>query len=163
LVPGTGRLEIVEIDWEPCCDDESLSTDDNAPFNVWWRTICHASQRIGRSIEYPHHLPRALEQIGFEIEVNEVIRVQSYEKLQKHHSPRTTAADAKASDIARWYITSMGPSPDAQTGKILRSFSGMSMELFTSVEGWTAQQVENLQDGMHHEMIRSSVHLYHRL
>ena len=38
-----------------------------------------ASARIGRPIEYPHGLTRYLEQMGYEIEHNENIRIQSYE------------------------------------------------------------------------------------
>ncbi|KAK4551844.1 hypothetical protein LTR86_010840 [Recurvomyces mirabilis] len=152
LTPGTGKLELVEFDWEPLCDDNTLPP--SAPLHLWWQTMKQASAHNGRPIEYPHHLTRHLEQMGYEIEHNENIRIQSYEDYRD--------GDGLASRIARRYMLAMGRSPD-EAGRPFRSFSGMSMELFTSVAQWTPEQVEQLQEDLYTPIQMSSVHLYHRL
>ncbi|KAK5113923.1 hypothetical protein LTR62_003046 [Meristemomyces frigidus] len=155
LKPGTGRLEIIEIDWQPRCDDGTLPLGPNDAFTVWWDTMRSASARLGKPIQYPHHLPQALEQIGFEVEKNDTIRIQSWEYGDDEYDELTAEA-------ARWYVCAMGKTPN-DDNRPLRSFSGMSMELFTRVEGWTADQVERLQEALYDPVERSSVHLYHRL
>ena len=92
LTPGTGRLELIEFDWEPLCDDNTLSTAPNSPLNIWWLTMKDASKRIGRPIEYPRYLTGHLEDIGYEIEHNENVRIQSYEDhIEGEDMPSVTA------------------------------------------------------------------------
>ncbi|KAK5121061.1 hypothetical protein LTR85_005545 [Meristemomyces frigidus] len=160
LAPGTGRLELCEIDWEPCCDDGTLSSDPNAPMNLWWRTICDATERTGRPIAYPQGIASLLERIGFEIEVVDSVRLQTWEDMG-------IADDARPNHVARWFLTTMGRTThDCQRlGELgdIRAYSGMSMALFTQVAGWSAEDVERLQEGMYQEITDRNIHFYQRL
>lgn len=116
--------------------------------------MCRATQRLGRPIAYPHHIARTLEQIGFEIETNEAIRIQSWEDRGYEETiPKL---------MAQYYKLAMGNSPK-DDGQILKSFSGMAMAAFTQVEGWSPEAVERLQEDLYDPVAVGSVHLYHRL
>lgn len=130
--------------------------------NVWWRTMCDASNRIGKPIAYPHYITRLLEQIGFEVELSEFIRVESWQDIRRGdpHSKHLAS-------IAEWYMMAMGSVPlhaipEGEPPDI-RAYSGLSMALFTRVAGWTQAEVERLQDAMYAPILRSDIHMYHRL
>lgn len=120
--------------------------------------MCHATERVGKPIAYPHGIASLLEQIGFELEDVVTIPLQTWEDMQQK-DPRSQHLQS----IARWFLTTMGRTEQDAGLPEVRAFSGLSMALFTRVEGWSAEQVEQLQDDMYHEIINRNVHLYHRL
>lgn len=160
LAPVTGRIQFVEIDWEPCCDDGTLRED--SAMNTWWRTMCYASHQTGRPIQYEHRLPRILEEAGFEIEDSSRYRVQTWEDQSRD------AETLRRNRVARWFMTAMGDGPgrDKRTGELIpgpRGFGGLSMALFTKVAGWLPGQVERLERDLRSEVCRLNVHVYFRL
>ena len=101
LAPGTGRIQLIEIDWEPCCDDGTLP--DDSPMHLWWLTICRASAFNGRPIQYEHRLPRMLEQAGFEIEQNFPFTMQTWEDNRQPSTPD----ELRKNQVARWCMSAV--------------------------------------------------------
>ncbi|RMY41059.1 hypothetical protein D0865_12387 [Hortaea werneckii] len=157
LAPGTGRIQLIEIDWEPCCDDGTLP--DHSPMHLWWRTICHASALNGRSIQFEHRLPRMLEQAGFEIEQNFPYTMQTWEDNKQPSTPD----ELRKNQVARWCMSAMGWSNADRDIPRNRCFAGLSMALFTKIERWQPAHVELLQDDLCKIVFDMNIHLYWRL
>ena len=152
LVPGTGRLEWIEMDWEPRCDDGSLQP--NSPINTWWRFMCEATRTTGRPIEYPSQAGELLDSLGLMVEKDQRIMVRTWEEMQ--------ATDKYHNSIARCFRTAMG---SHSAGDECRSYSGMAMALFTQVlqPRWGPEHVERMQDDIYPLVNSRAVHMYSRL
>ncbi|KXL49764.1 hypothetical protein M433DRAFT_62118, partial [Acidomyces richmondensis BFW] len=156
LAPGTGRLELVEVDWEPCCDDGTLSPSLQEPINLWWQCMLEATRATGKSIAYPRNIRAILEHIGFEVELEEKVRIESWDNK--------VAENDRIREITRWYFGIMGHSPPDSVGDALDSWSGLSMALFTQKLNWHPADVMRLQDSiLNNNVMRSSIHLHHFL
>jgi hypothetical protein len=145
----------VEIDWQPRCDDETLPADPQHPVRLWWQATKSASERAGKPIEYPSRLTAMLERIGFEVERDETIRMESWIDY---------ARNEQASRVQGAYCNVVGRSR-LQERRVTNSFgvhSALAMAHLTR-QGWRRKDVEELQEGIYESISDSRVHLYQRL
>lgn len=122
--------------------------------------MCHASDSIGKPITYPHGITGMLEDIGFAVESVDTIPILTWE------APKRELRDPRCihlAGIARWFLTAMGRSYQDPGVPEVKAYSSLSMALFTRIAGWTAQQVEQLQEELYRDISDPSVHLYFHL
>lgn len=118
--------------------------------------MLEASRAAGKSIAYPRNIRAILEHIGFEVELEEKVRIESWDNK--------VAENDRIREITRWYFGIMGHSPPDSAGDGLDSWSGLSMALFTRMLNWNPADVMRLQESiLDNNVMRSSIHLHHFL
>src|SRR6187200_3186313 len=90
-MPGSGWIEHVEIDLEPRCDDQTLSSD--SALVKWYHYLADATARVSRPIAYNHSTRQMLQTAGF-IDIQEIVIRAPYNSWPN---------DPQKKEIGRWY------------------------------------------------------------
>lgn len=128
LTPGFGYVELVEIDWTPRYEGNTVPTTSH--FIEWAGELHKAMERAGRDIRIDPNTCNILRELGF---------VDVQEKTMKlNHNPWRTGDDEM---IGRWFNLTL-----------THGIHGMSMEPFTRYLGWTPEEVNKFVDKVRHEI-----------
>ena len=140
LKPGYGSLEHVEIDFQPRCDDGTLSPELNVV--KWYNWLVDATQRAGKCLAYQHTTRQMLQAAGFVDIVETVIRAP----YNAWHS------DSHLKDIGRWYNLGMTEGLEA-----------LSLGPLTRVYHWSPEVVRGLIPGVAKEISSKRIHGYNNM
>lgn len=137
LTPGFGYVELVEIDWMPRSDDNTLP--EKSYFVEWAHELHKAMEKAGRDIRIDPNTCNILREEGY---------VDVQEKTMKlYHNPWLTGGDDET--IGRWFNLTL-----------THGLQGMSMAPFTRYLGWTPDQVNKFVDKVRHEICLLRHHGY---
>jgi hypothetical protein len=141
LKPGVGHIEQVEIDLQPRCDDDTLTT--NSPLVQWYKYLSDATRTADRPIAYPHDSKLLLQQAGI-IDIREqIIRAPI----------NTWSTDPHQREIGRWYNLGLGDGVEA-----------LSLAPFTRVNNWNAaRDIAPFLRDVKMEMRKTGVHAYNNM
>lgn len=118
LTPGSGHVELVEIDWTPKYDDTARPL--KSYFAEWAGELHKAMERAGRDIRIDPNTTDILRELGF-VDVEE-------DRMKLYHSPWCIGGDDEK--VGRWFNLTL-----------THGLEGMSMAPFTRYLGWTPEQV----------------------
>lgn len=121
LVPGSGWVEQVEVDWYPCNDDGPVSR-----YLQLWADELHSAMDIMKQplrVD-PHRTQQRLADAGFADIKQDVIRLPV----------NGGAIDPFEIDVGRWFNLS-----------IQKSFMGLSMAPLYRAKHWTRADIESLE------------------
>lgn len=139
LVPGSGWMEQVEVDWYPYNDDKPVS--DHLKF--WAEELHSAMDQMKRPLRVdPHRTEQMLMDAGFVDIKQEVIRLPV----------NGGSDDPYEMDVGRWFNLSLH-----------KSLAGLSMAPLCRVRGWTPEHVERLEKDVLGEIAERSNRAYCKL
>ncbi|KAF2719560.1 S-adenosyl-L-methionine-dependent methyltransferase [Polychaeton citri CBS 116435] len=164
LAPG-GHLEIIEMDWEPRCEDGSLPP--NSPMHQWWEYM--KASTTARPIAYRHDTGEMLEQAGF-VQVSHLgpNRVPFNDWPEKIKSANVTK-DHEAAVLGINHCcnmtggTSLCTSTATSNNNQSRGFEALTMRPFTQKLGWQPTQVWDFLKSVDTCMKKQKHHGYHDL
>ena len=137
LTPGVGYVELVEIEWTPRSDDNTLP--ENSYFARWASELYKAMDKAGRDMRVDPNTCNILRDQGF-VDVQE-------KTFKLYHNPcRTGEVDEQ---IGRWFNLSL-----------THGLQGMSMAPFTRYLGWTPGEVNKFVEKVRHEICLLRHHGY---
>lgn len=137
LTPGFGYVELVEIDWTPRSDDNTLPVDSY--FARWANELFKAMDKAGRDMRVNPNMCNMLREQGF-VNVRE-------QKFKLYHNPWLTGGTEEA--IGRWFNLAL-----------THGLQGISMAPFTRYLGWSPKDVNELVDKVRHEICLLRHHGY---
>ena len=118
LKPHIGRLEWVEVDYEPHSANNTPIPQDMA-LHRWYNYLKDATMRVERNMEYPHGNKELLARQGFVDIQEEVLRLP----LREWPTNRPTSNHDR--EIGRWYGTALHEGLEA-----------LSLQPFTHLFKW---------------------------
>lgn len=139
LKPGYGRLEQVEIDMRPRCDDASLPYK---PVVQWYEWLEDATTRGSKSIAYLPNTVELLKAQGFVDIEDTVIRLPF----------NTWPADSHQKEIGRWY--NLG---------LCEGLEAMSLGPLTRVFQWPTEDVRRLIGEVKTAICNRTYHVYNNM
>lgn len=98
LRPGTGQLELVEIDWTPRLQPFTPLLETDIAVREWWEGVYLASQQSNYPMSLPRNIDTLLETVGFVDIVHRKIQIPF----------AGTPGDASRSSISDWFQCSVG-------------------------------------------------------
>jgi hypothetical protein len=123
LAPGTGFVELVEIDWTPQWDEGS-DRPDHSSFQEWAEKYYSAMEKLNRSARViPHRIRQMLEDAGF-VDIREI-------PMKCYVNPWSRVASER--EPARWLNLGFGLGIEA-----------MSLAPMIEKEGMTKAEVTDL-------------------
>ena len=137
LTPGVGYVELVEIDWTPRSDDNTLP--ENSCFARWANELHRAMDKAGRDIRVNPNTCNILREQGF-VDIKE-------KTFKLYHNPWLKGGLDE--QIGRWFNLS-----------ITHGLQGMSMAPFTKYLGWERAQVNKFVEEVRHEICLLRHHGY---
>ncbi|KAH0542627.1 Secondary metabolism regulator lae1, partial [Trichoglossum hirsutum] len=140
LKPGYGHLEHVEIDFQPRCDEGTLSPELNVV--KWYNWLVDATYRSGRCIAYQHSTRQMLQEAGFVDIVETIIRAPYND----------WPSDPHEKNIGRWYNLGMTEGLEA-----------LSLGPLTRVFKWPAETVRGIIPGVEKEINCKRIHAYNNM
>jgi len=140
LKPGYGSMEHVEIDFEPRCDDGTLTPEHNVV--KWYNWLVDATQRAGKSLAYQHSTRQMLVAAGYVDIVESVIRAPY----------NTWPRDQHQKDIGRWFNLGM-----------LEGVEALSLGPLTRVYRWSPELVRELVPKLKAEISDRRIHAYNNI
>jgi hypothetical protein len=140
LKPGYGSLEHVEIDFQPRCDDGTLSPELNVV--RWYNWLVDATQRSGKSLAYQHTTRQMLQAAGFVDIVETIIRAPY----------NAWPSDPHLKDVGRWYNLGM-----------MEGLEALSLGPLTRVYRWSPEVVRGLIPGVAKEICSKRIHGYNNM
>ena len=140
LKPGHGRVELVEIDLAPVCDDGSLPA--NSILQQWYKQLMQATEASGYPLAFQTNTRQLLHEAGF-VEVQEAVINLPYNPWPK---------DLFMKDIGRWY--SLG---------FCDALQALTMGPFTNTMNVTADAVNEWVNRVHKEVCTRKIHAYNRM
>lgn len=152
LAPG-GWFENVEIDWQPRCDDGTLSTDPTRPgLAYWWSQVSRDYQNANHPLEYNQNIDADLGELGFK----EIRHDKYMVPLCGWHT-----TDPTLHRVGSWWNIAMSQgAPDEGCFGL----EAMSMRPITEYEDkWSAELVRSLCSDALKEASDIRVHAYNVL
>ncbi|KAI3395715.1 hypothetical protein diail_938 [Diaporthe ilicicola] len=139
LVPGSGWVEQVEVDWYPCNDDGPVS--DHLRF--WAEELHSAMDQMKRPLRIdPHRTQQMLADAGFVEIKQEVIRL-----------PLNGGSETPYEiDVGRWFNLSLH-----------KAFMGLSLAPLYRAKNWRLEEVERLEKDVLEEIAERSNRAYCKL
>ncbi|ETI25241.1 hypothetical protein G647_04614 [Cladophialophora carrionii CBS 160.54] len=129
LVPGTGYVELVELDFEPRAEDGKAHP---GRLTDWWDVYVKGSyEAIGRRLHYDPATPDILARLGFREIMHKEYKIPLYERT----------GDAAKVRASKWWQISMGYNADGTGGQGLEALSLAPLCKFSS---WSAEHVRRL-------------------
>ncbi|KAF3162278.1 hypothetical protein TWF788_002078 [Orbilia oligospora] len=143
LKPGYGWFEQVEIDYEPRCDDGTMSSNPNiSPLVKWYQYLADATERSGKPLRYQHKTGKMLADAGF-TDIREVI-------IQVPYSP--WSSDPHLKKIGSWYTLAMS-----------EGLESLCIAPFNRIYGWDLEQITGFLGPVKKEMLSKKVHAYNNM
>ncbi|KAK6496688.1 hypothetical protein TWF481_001676 [Arthrobotrys musiformis] len=143
LKPGYGWFEQVEIDYEPRCDDGTMSSNPAiSPLVKWYQYLADATERSGKTIRYQHKTGKMLADAGF-TDIREVI-------IQVPYSP--WSSDPHLKKIGSWYTLAMS-----------EGLESLCIAPFNRIYGWDLEQITGFLGPVKKEMLSKKVHAYNNM
>ncbi|KAF3921558.1 hypothetical protein AA313_de0203076 [Arthrobotrys entomopaga] len=140
LKPGYGWFEQVEIDYEPRCDDGTMSPNSNLV--KWYQYLADATERSGKPLRYSHKTGKMLADAGF-TDIREVI-------IQVPYSP--WSSDPHLKKIGSWYTLAMS-----------EGLESLCIAPFNRIYGWDLEQINTFLGPVKKEMLSKKVHAYNNM
>lgn len=137
LTPGFGYIELVEIDWTPRSDDNTLP--ENSYFVKWADELYKAMDKAGRDMRVNPNTCDILRQQGF-VDVQE-------KTIKLHYNPWITGG--REEELGRWFNLAL-----------THGLQGMSMAPFTRYLHWSPDEVNTFVDRVRHEICLLRHHGY---
>jgi len=137
LKPGEGYIEHVEIDFEPRCDDGSLS---GTPITQWYNYVKAATRRMHRPVEYPNNPGDILRQAGY-VDIKHVAVIRApYNSWSSNPVER---------EIGRWHVVGMAETVET-----------FSIKPFREAFGWDEKTVRTMIDNVKSAVVSRKIHAY---
>jgi len=149
LRPG-GYIEIWEIDYEPRCDDDSLSADSK--IWQWWKHLVEAYDSIGKPIRYRPELHMILLNAGF----------TGVEEMTDMQIPWNHGADAFQNSIIH-QVGGMYSSSLVSDGAYPQGMNGLCMKPFSQILKWDRSKIEELVSEAERDVPNAFHHIYSRV
>ncbi|KAF3913920.1 hypothetical protein ABW21_db0205672 [Orbilia brochopaga] len=140
LKPGYGWFEQVEIDYEPRCDDGTMSP--NSSLVSWYQYLADATERSGKPLRYQHKTGKMLADAGF-TDIREVI-------IQVPYSP--WSSDPHLKKIGSWYTLAMS-----------EGLESLCIAPFNRIFGWDLEAINSFLGPVKKEMLSKKVHAYNNM
>lgn len=139
LRPGAW-FEQVEIDFEPRCDDRSLS---GLALRHWYQALKHATESTMRPIAHSsRETIRNLQEAGFTEIDHQMVGLP----LNAWHH------DEHEQEVARWYNLAISESVDP-----------LSLAPFSRIYGWPVDKIQRIAQDVKREAFDSNIHCYNIL
>ena len=130
-------MELVEIDWTPRSDDNSLP--ENSRYARWVNELYKAMDMAGRDMRVDPNTCNKLRELGF-VDVRE-------QKMKLYHNPWLTGGADEG--LGRWFNLTL-----------TYALESLSMAPFTRYLNWSPQEVKSFADEVQHEICLLRHHGY---
>lgn len=142
LRPGYGYVQLIEIDFEPRCDDGTLPPD--AVLFQWYDYVVQATAMMRKPIAYRHSTKEELRRAGFVDITEQVIQVPlcSWNNDPLHN------------DLANYHRLAMTE---------LRGLEALSLAAFTKAFQWSLDATFGLLAAVKQEINTKAFHKYNNV
>ncbi|KAK4234771.1 Phosphoethanolamine N-methyltransferase [Achaetomium macrosporum] len=136
LKPG-GYIEICDIISPLCCDDGTLT--DDTPAQRWNKLLLEATRRLGAPLDTALQYKQQLIDAGY----------QNVVQVEYKWPTNTWPKDKKHKEIGAWNLTNM-----------TAALQALSLMIFTTVLGWSVEEVELLLVDVRKDLKNRDIHAY---